>query len=231
MQIKKSHGILIGAFYIIAAVSSVVAVLLYQPVLTVDWYLAVGDGKGQQILLGVLNDLLLVVSAIGTAVLFFPYLRKTSEHLALFHLSFRFMEAVVIMLGLAGILGLYTLSSAFANAQIAQSSESLAVGIAFQSLHRWTFLIGPNLMLGLNTTIYSYLLFKSRLVPRPLATFGMITAVMVFIAGLLDLFGVIAPDSAIKGLLALPVGVYEISLAVYLIAKGIRGERNAAKLN
>lgn len=231
MQIKRTHAIWIGVFYIIAAASSIVAVLLYQPVLTADWYVAVGDGKGQQVLIGVLNDLLLVVSAIGTAVLFFPYLRKTSEHLALLHLSFRFMEAVVIMLGLVGILGLYQLSGAYAAGLFTQAADLAATGIAFQSLHRWTFLIGPNLMLGLNTTIYSYLLFKSRLVPRPLATFGMITAVMVFIAGLLDLFGVITPDSAVKGLLALPVGVYEISLAVYLIAKGIRGERNVAKLN
>lgn len=228
MHIKRTHGILIGAFYIIAAVSSIVAVLLYQPVLADDWYLTVGNGQGQQILIGVLNDLLLVVSAIGTAVMFFPYLRKTDEHLALFHLSFRFMEAVVIMIGLVGILGLYSMSNAYEAAQLSQTREFLATGVAFQSLHRWTFLIGPNLMLGLNTTIYSYLLFKSRLVPRTLAVFGIVTAVMVFVAGILDFLGVIAPDSAVKGLIALPVGIYEISLAVYLIAQGIRNKHNAA---
>ena len=185
-------------------------------------YLAVGNGQGRQVLFGVLNDLLLVASAIGTAVMFFPYLRKTSEHLALFHLAFRFMEAVVIMIGLVGILGLYSMSQAYATAQLSKTTELLATGVAFQSLHRWTFLVGPNLMLGINTTVYSYLLFKSRLVPRPLAVFGMVTAVLVLIAGLLDLFGIVAPDSAIKGLLALPVGVYEISLAVHLIYKGLR---------
>lgn len=227
MQIKRNHAIWIGVFYIIAAASSIVAVLLYQPVLGADWYLAVGSGTGQQVLFGVLNDLLLVVSAVGTAVMFFPYLRKTNEHLALFHLSFRFMEAVVIMLGLVGILGLYTLSRAYAAGLLTQASDLAATGIAFQSLHRWTFLIGPNLMLGINTTIYSYLLFKSRLVPRPLAVFGMITAVMVFAAGILDFFGIVAPDSAAKGLIALPVGIYEISLAVYLIYQGIRTKHKA----
>ena len=140
----------------------------------------------------------------------------------MFHLTFRFMEAVVIMIGLVGILGLYSMSQAYATAQLSKTTELLATGVAFQSLHRWTFLVGPNLMLGINTTVYSYLLFKSRLVPRPLAVFGMVTAVLVLIAGLLDLFGIVAPDSAIKGLLALPVGVYEISLAVHLIYKGLR---------
>jgi hypothetical protein len=36
-------------------------------------------------------------------------------------------------------------------------------------------------------------------------------------------------DSAVKGLMALPVGVYEMSLAVWLIVKGFHGE-NLAKL-
>ncbi|MFS0673547.1 DUF4386 family protein [Ornithinibacillus sp. 179-J 7C1 HS] len=56
--------------------------------------------------------------------------------------------------------------------------------------------------------------------PKGLAAFGMVTAVMVFIAGLLEMFGVVEPLSAVKGLIALPVGVYEISLAVWLIVKG-----------
>ena len=35
-----------------------------------------------------------------------------------------------------------------------------------QSFHRWTFMLGPNLMLGLNTIMYSYLLFRTGLVPK-----------------------------------------------------------------
>lgn len=61
---------------------------------------------------------------------------------------------------------------------------------------------------------------RTGLVPKPLAVYGMVTAVSVFTAGLLDLFGVIEPVSAAKGLIALPVGVYEMSLAVWLIVKG-----------
>ncbi|MEZ4510141.1 MAG: DUF4386 domain-containing protein [Eubacteriales bacterium] len=143
MQIKRNHAIWIGVFYIIAAASSIVAVLLYQPVLGADWYLAVGSGTGQQVLFGVLNDLLLVVSAVGTAVMFFPYLRKQMNIWRCFILVSGFMEAVVIMLGLVGILGLYTLSGAYAAGLLTQTSDLAATGIAFQSLHRWTFLDRP----------------------------------------------------------------------------------------
>lgn len=84
-------------------------------------------------------------------------------------------------------------------------------------------------MLGVNTILYSYLLFRTRLVPRPLALFGMVTAVLVFTAGLLEMFGAIEPYSAAKGFLALPVGVYEMSLAAWLIVKGF-SKRDAASM-
>lgn len=48
-----------------------------------------------------------------------------------------------------------------------------------------------------------------------------------FLNFLLDMFGIIEPLSAEKGILALPVGVYEISLAAWLIVKGF----NEQKLN
>ena len=35
----------------------------------------------------------------------------------------------------------------------------------------------------------------------------------VLIASLLDMFGIVEPNSTAKGIIALPVGVYEMSLA------------------
>ena len=112
---------------------------------------------------------------------------------------------------------------------LASEENLLPIGFMLQAFHRWTMMLGPNLLLGLNTIMYSYLLFRTGLVPKQLAIFGMVTAVMVFIAGLLDMFGVIEPLSTAKGLLALPVGVYEMSLAVWLIVKGFH-KQNLEKL-
>ncbi len=224
MTQDKMNGIIIGILYIVAAVSSVIAVVLYQPVLSDQWYLSVANGFETKVLIGVLNDLLLVVAAVGTAVILFPYLRHWNEHLALGYLCFRFMEAVFIAIGLVSILGLVHLSKAY-EAGILASGSFHAVGLMLQSVHRCTFVLGPNLMLGLNTVMYSYLLFRTGLVPKPLAIFGMVTAILVFIAGILDMFGIIDPLSTAKGLMALPVGVYELSLAAWLIVKGFHKQQ------
>lgn len=224
MNQDRRNGIIIGILYIAAAVTSIIAVILYEPVLSDQWHMTAANGWTTKVLVGVLNDLLLVVSAIGTAAMLFPYLRRWNEQLALGHLCFRFMEAVFIAVGVVSILGLLQLSIDYDANGLATESGLYEVGYLLQSVHRWTFMLGPNFMLGLNTAMYSYLLYRTGLVPRPLALLGIVTAALVFTAGLLEMFGVVQPLSAVKGIIALPVGVYEMSLAVWLIAKGFHKE-------
>lgn len=229
MTQDRMNGIIIGIFYIVAAVTSVIAVISYEPVLSEEWYMSVANGFKTKVLFGVINDLLLVLTAVGTAVMLFPYLRRWNEHLALGHLCFRFMEAVLIAIGVVSILGLLQLSIHYEANSLTSEENLHEIGYMLQAFHRWTSMLGPNFMLGINTALYSYLLFRTGLVPRPLALFGMITAVLVFIAGLLEMFGIVEPLSATKGFIALPVGIYELSLAAWLIVKGFH-KQNLKKL-
>ncbi|MFL0365234.1 DUF4386 domain-containing protein [Pseudobacillus sp. 179-B 2D1 NHS] len=231
MTQDRMNGIIIGILYIAAAATSVIAVIFYQPVLSDQWYMSVANGFQTKVLIGVINDFLLVVTAIGTAVMLFPYIRRWNEHIALGYLCFRFMEAVFISIGLVSILGLLHMSKYYEAGSLASEENLFAIGLVLQAFHRWTSMLGPNLMLGLNTIMYSYLLFRTGLVPKPLALFGMTTAVLVFIAGLLEMFGVVEPFSTAKGLIALPVGVYEMSLAAWLIVKGFQTKNEKLKAN
>ncbi|WP_435923170.1 DUF4386 domain-containing protein [Paenibacillus sp. DYY-L-2] len=216
----KRNARILGIFYIVAALSSIIAVVLYGPVLSEQWQMAAANGSETKVLIGVLNDLLLVVTAVGTSIMLFPYVRLWNEHLALGYLCFRFMEAVFIAIGILSILGLLRLSTYYSTAGLANTASLEPIGLLLQDIYRWTAMLGPNLMLGINTSLYSYLLYRTGYVPKPIAIFGMLTAVMVFVAGLLQMFGIIGPYSAVKGLVALPVGVYEMTLAVWLIVKG-----------
>ena len=81
-------------------------------------------------------------------------------------------------------------------------------------------MLGPLFFLGLNTFMYSYLLYKSKLVPRPLAILGITGATLVFVYALLVLFGVAVQGTAPLVVLALPIAAYEMILAGWLIVKG-----------
>ncbi|MFD2043695.1 DUF4386 domain-containing protein [Ornithinibacillus salinisoli] len=225
MTKDRMNGIILGVLYIAAAVTSIIAVIFYQPVLSEQWYMSAANGFQTKVLVGVLFDFSLVVSAVGTAVMLFPYIRYWNEHIALGYLCFRFMEAVFIAMGLVSILGLVHLSISYEAGSLASAENLHGIGLVLQDVHRWTSILGPNLMLGLNTFMYSYLLLRTGLIPKPLALFGMVTAVLVFIAGILEMFGVVEPFSTAKGLIALPLGVYEMSLAFWLIVKGFNKQK------
>lgn len=82
----RRNARILGIFNILAAVTSIIAVVLYGPVLSEQWKMAVANGSETKVLIGVLNDLLLIVTTVGTAVMLFPYVRHWNEHLALGYL-------------------------------------------------------------------------------------------------------------------------------------------------
>ena len=76
------------------------------------------------------------------------------------------------------------------------------------------------LSFGLGGLMYYWVFYRSRLVPRWLSAFGLVAVTMVMVSGLLVMFGLVEPFSPPQIVLALPIAVQEMILAVWLIAKG-----------
>lgn len=220
MMINKRAAKLVGVLFILAAVSAVAGVLLYDPILNGSDYLSNGSKHANQIIWGALMELILVVSAVGTATTMFPILRRYNETIALWHVCFRFLEAIVITVGVISVLSLLTLSREFIAAGAPDAAAFQTSGTVLKAIHEWTFMLGPNFMLGINTMMYSYIFYKTKLVPRFIPILGMTGAALVFVCALLVMFGVIEQVSVWGGLLALPVAANEMILAVWLIVKG-----------
>ncbi|MCP8970899.1 DUF4386 domain-containing protein [Ectobacillus ponti] len=220
MKVKTAEKT-VGILFILAAVTAIAGLALYQPILGPD-YLVEGSRHAGQVVLGAVMELILVASAIGTATTMFPFLRKYNETIALWHVCFRFLEAVLIIVGVISVLSLLTLSRELAAAAAPAPASFQASGTLLKAMHDWTFLLGPNFMLGLNTMMYSYIFYKSKLLPRFIPILGMTGAVLVFLCALLVMFGVIQQLSVWGAILALPVAANEMILAVWLLVKGFR---------
>ena len=220
MNSNKRAAKVVGVLFLLAAVTAIIGLNLYNPILKGPDYLINGSEHANQVILGALMELILIVAAVGTATTMFPFLRKYNETIALWHVFFRFLEAVIITIGVISVLSLLTLSREFVAAGVPDVASFQASGTLLKAVHEWTFLLGPNFMLGINTMMYSYIFYKSKLVPRFISILGMTGATLVFIAGLLELFGVIQQVSVWGVLLALPVFANEMTLAVWLIVKG-----------
>ncbi|WP_029196390.1 DUF4386 domain-containing protein [Paenibacillus alginolyticus] len=80
--------------------------------------------------------------------------------------------------------------------------NKVAINTGGDKIHDWTFMLGPLFMLGINTMMYSYIFYKTKLVPRFISILGMTGATLVFICALLVMFGVIQQVSVWGAILA-----------------------------
>lgn len=218
--IHRQTARIVGALFITAAVTAIVAVLLYRPILNNSNYLIAGAAHKNQIVLGAIFELILACSVIGISILMFPIFKKYNESIALGYVCFRLFEAALIVVGIVSVLSLLTLSQEFVKAGALNASSFQASGTMLIAIHDWTFKLGPDFMLGVNTMMCGYLLYKLKLVPRFIAVAGVIGATLILIATTFEMFGVFLPLSTWGKILAMPIAVYEMTLAVWLIVKG-----------
>jgi hypothetical protein len=68
----------------------------------------------------------------------------------------------------------------------------------------------------------AYLMYHSRLVPRFIPVLGLIGGPLVFASAAAVLFGLVGQYATLPALTALPEFAWELTLALYLIARGFR---------
>ena len=171
-----------GVLFLITFVTSITALLLFQPVLDDPVGFIAGAGQDNRIFAGVTLELILIVANVATAVVLFPILRRQSEMWSLAYVTARIMECVFIAAGILCVLGIVSLQ------QDDPSAASLAVSLA--AIKDWTFLLGPGVIVGIgNGLILGYLMLRSGLVPRRMAMLGIVGGPLVFASGIAVLFG------------------------------------------
>jgi hypothetical protein len=208
---------LTGWFFISAAISSILGLNLYDPLLVDINFLVAANSHYTQIVFGAINELILVISAMGTAIMLFPILKRYNENLAFGYFTFRLLEVVFIIIGTVSVLTGLSVSEHYANSIITNKDDAQNLIQVFISMHKWTFMLGPNFMLAINTFIYSFVFYKASVIPKNIARLGLIAAILIMVAALLELFGVIAQISTWGILLAVPIAVYEMTIAVWFI--------------
>jgi Domain of unknown function (DUF4386) len=220
MNSNRDIAISVGVLYILAAVTAIIGFVLYQPILNDPEYIIKGSANVTQVIWGAINELILAFSIIGISVLMFPIVNKENESLAIGYVCFRLLEAILIIIGIIGLLSIVTLSQEFVTAVAPNAPSYLIAGKSLVILHNWTFLLGPNLALAPSTLMMSYFLYDSKLVPRFISVLGLVGGTLILAYALLVIFGVFLQDSAWGAILGIPVFAYEMSLAVWLIIKG-----------
>lgn len=219
MTSPRRIAIAAGVLYLITHVTSVGALILYGPVLNDPAYVA-GPGADSRVLIGALLEVILAIAIVGTAVALFPVVKRENESLALGYVGLRTLEAATIIVGVVSLLAVVTLRQQHAGSAGADAESLVIAGRALVAVHDWTFLVGPNFVLGTNTIVLALLLYRSRLVPRFIPILGLIGGPLVFVVALGVLFGLYKQVSPIGAIAAVPAFAWELALAFWLIIKG-----------
>ena len=221
MSSTRKTAVVAGVFFVVAAVAAIAAKVLWQPVLS-DAAYVLGPGADSGVLLGGLVELITAVAVIGTGVTLYPVIKRQNEGLALGYVAGRLLEAATIVVGLAGVLSVVLLRQDNAAGAASDDGALLAAQETLVALHDAMFLLGPGLIIGINSLLLASLMYRSGLVPRWIAVIGLVGGPVVLASSTAVLFGAYEQVSAIAGLFAFPVFVWEMSLAAYLIAKGFK---------
>jgi Domain of unknown function (DUF4386) len=220
MNTNRNIAIIVGVLFILTEITSITGLILYDPILHDPDYIIKGAANETRVLWGAFFEVLLVFTQIGTAITLFPILKKYNESMAIGTVCFRLLEATIVIIGIMSLLAIVTLNHEFLKEANPNTSTYLVAGKLLLDIHNWTFLYGPNLILGPSSFMTAYLLYKSKLVPRFVTFLGLVGGPLISVNALLVTFGVYTQLSAWGMVLAIPVFAYEVSLAIRLLVKG-----------
>ncbi len=223
---SRKIAIAAGVLYLVTHVTSIGGLVLYGPVLNSPDYI-VGSGPDTRVLLGAFLEVILALAIVGTAVTLFPVVKRQNEGIALGYVGLRTLEASIITVGIVSLLAVVTLRQHLAESAGTDVASLVTVGKALVAVHDWTFLVGPNFVLGTNTVLLAYLMYRSGLVPRFIAVLGLVGGPLIFASAIAELFGLYKQVSVWGAVTAVPVFAWELTLAIWLIAKGFKPSAGA----
>ncbi|MHB9115605.1 MAG: DUF4386 domain-containing protein [Thermoleophilia bacterium] len=207
--------------FIVATAASLLGGVLTGSSLDAPDYLVQLIANRDLIVLGAIVKFVGAAASAGIAIALYPVVRRHNEGLALGSVGFRIVEGVFYLVGTLGLLSLVSLGQEYAGAGPQAAPVLEVLGTVILAVNVWAGFVLGVISFCLGAAMYYYVLYRARLVPRWLSAWGLAALALLFTMVLLIAFGdgPSAPSGSLV-LLALPIAVQEMVLAVWLILKG-----------
>ena len=223
---QRRAEIVIAALFVLTAATSIPAAFVLDPMLNAPNYLAWIFPNKAVVVLDALMWSFNNIGIVFIAVFAFRLLRKLDEALAVGYLASRIIEGTIMMVGIVATLLLIPLSQEFLQAGAPHGSWFLTLGDVLKQAKFLGLSEVSAPLLGLGGLLFTWMLFRYRLVPRFISVVGLIGYALVFlysIPGWFDLINLSPGASGAWGVLALPVAVFEIILLPFwLLFRGFK---------
>jgi hypothetical protein len=215
----RKAAVIVGVLFIIGTVGYSIGVVAFVPVLDDPDYLVEGSANEGTIVIGALFTLISGAAIASIPFVMLRFFRRRNETLAAGYAVFRLLEMVCIVGMVIVVFLLLSLSQGYVDSGTPEDSYHGTIGAFLLEAYDLIDLITV-LVFAMGAHIFYYMLHVTRLVPRTLSVWGLIGASAWLAAGVLGMFGIVSNTSVEWMLLALPIAVNEMVLALWLIVKG-----------
>lgn len=202
---------LIGALFLAGFVIYGAGSILVTSVVDGPDFLAGVGSQKTTLALGAFLMIATTAVDIGKAVFFFPVLERHGKRTAVAYLATMVFEMAMMTVGVLALLMLIPLAD---EADQLGHDAAQALGSLAVDANETAYQIGQ-LSLAFGCLFLCALLFRTGLVPKWLAGWGLIGYLLHMAGAAAEIFG--APISLV---LLIPGGIFEVTLAIWLLIKG-----------
>lgn len=213
---------IVGAMYLAGFVVGIGGIVLIQSILGAPDHLATLPANSMLLAIGAVLWLLAAAWDAAHGVLMFPILKQHSERMAVGYLGFRTMDALLIAIMALLVLIQIPIGNEYLKAG-ADASYLQALSTMFMQAQLDAYNIAMT-TLGISGLILCYSFYKSKLIPRLLAVWGLVGYAVILGGSVVEVLGF-----NLNTVHAVPGGLWELFIGVWLIVKGFNSSATASK--
>jgi hypothetical protein len=223
MVAAKRAGRIIGTLILIQMiVGGLVNFTLEAPLFGTPGFLVSAAPHSQQIGLAAVLGLATEALWVAVAITAFPIVWPRARAMALWLLALAAVVLAAAVIENVGVMSLVSFSEAYAKAPAAGREQLEAVRVIVSSARNWAHYMA-RIADGVTIFVFYAALLRFALVPRVIAGFGLVAVVAMLTSVGMPIFG----HDVVFPMLA-PLGLSQLALALWLIAKGFRDQARPA---
>jgi hypothetical protein len=212
---NRKTAVLVGALFLLATATFLVSSALITPILGSPGYLAAVGRNSTLVIAAALIALVDGLAVVGIAAALYPILSLRHPALAVAYAGMRTAELAIIAAYVLSPLLLVSL------ARTETSADSAATAALLIGLRHWTLMF-IYLFNGVGGLVLSYMLLRTRLVPRALSILGLVGYAALFAGASLEALGLVDTMAGAGVFTLVPGGLFELVLPIWLFVRGFR---------
>jgi len=220
MRTYRGTAIAVGVLFILCSAASILSIVPLGGSLTAPIDLTWLAANPNDVLMTAIIEFVWALTGAGIAIGLYPVIKKSSPALALGSVAGRLAEGVFVVVGALGLVSLLTVSQEAVAAGSVGLASAVPVSNLVLAVREWVHGYVALIPFQVGAFMYYVALYRSRLVPRWLSGWGLAGIVLFVVSTLMAGFTQEFGFTTVNTVLNIPIGLQEMALAIWLIAKG-----------